>query len=374
MLKMPWRATSLLGAGLLLSVFSATPAQAYPEMVRHGYTNCTACHLSPTGGGLLNFYGRELSREVLSAWGQGEEGTRESNFVYMKEKLPEWLNLGGEVRTVELYQDTSAFRRGKFMLMQADLAGAVLAGNWTFAASIGLQGEAKRYQPDASEFLSRSHYAQYRLNEEIAFRAGRFFPAYGINTADHVTSIKRNLKMGQPGGESYNLEASYLGERWNGILTGILGQPDVSESRREKGFAAQGAFAVSEKSKIGWSFLHASTPTATRNVTGPFAILGFTPHFFLLSELDLEMESSGNEVVTYNRLNYEFIQGIHGYLTHEILGLDPSLWGTQSQMYGWGFQFFPRPHFEVNLSWQMKRSPVVPGTDNYAWLLFHFYL
>src|SRR3954452_12614673 len=52
----------LLGFGLLQS-----PAGwAFPENVRHGYTNCVSCHVNPNGQGLLNPYGRQLSKAMQS--------------------------------------------------------------------------------------------------------------------------------------------------------------------------------------------------------------------------------------------------------------------------------------------------------------------
>ena len=45
-------------------------AEAYPWMIRHGYTNCSGCHADPSGGELLTVYGHAISYEALSTkWG-----------------------------------------------------------------------------------------------------------------------------------------------------------------------------------------------------------------------------------------------------------------------------------------------------------------
>src|SRR5262245_57728076 len=77
-------------------------AHACPDMIRHGYVNCATCHVSPTGGGTLSEYGRALSLEALSTW--GNEG--ESDFLYGVVKPPSWLLLGGDFRMLQVYEDT----------------------------------------------------------------------------------------------------------------------------------------------------------------------------------------------------------------------------------------------------------------------------
>ena len=46
---------------IALFVFlAARSAQAYPNMIRLGYTSCATCHVSPQGGGVLTRYGRGI--------------------------------------------------------------------------------------------------------------------------------------------------------------------------------------------------------------------------------------------------------------------------------------------------------------------------
>ena len=71
-------------------------------MVRFGYSNCITCHVSPSGGGVLNQYGRELSKEILSTWGaKGEQ-----YFSYGIVKLPQSVNLQAFVRALQYRRDT----------------------------------------------------------------------------------------------------------------------------------------------------------------------------------------------------------------------------------------------------------------------------
>jgi hypothetical protein len=65
--------TTLSGAAAaMLATFVASAASAEPVFLSKQYTRCTACHYSPTGGGLLTSYGRLLSHRELSMTGSRE--------------------------------------------------------------------------------------------------------------------------------------------------------------------------------------------------------------------------------------------------------------------------------------------------------------
>src|SRR4051812_13294315 len=101
---------------ILLGCMYSQLSQAFPELVRHGYVNCIACHVSPTGGGVLTQYGRELSREILSTWGIQNEN--ESKFAYGIIKTPEWLDAIGEYRGIYAYQNNPFIQEGKYIYMK----------------------------------------------------------------------------------------------------------------------------------------------------------------------------------------------------------------------------------------------------------------
>lgn len=366
-----------MSISLMASLFWSISAFAFPEMVRHNYVNCMTCHASPSGGGVLTQYGRELSKEVLST--SGKDG--EQQFAYGVVKTPEWLNMGGDFRGMAFYRDSPTATEGRAFPMQTDIEAAIAYKKMIVAGMLGYKGEKTPIsEPFIKKIISRRHYINYRPTDEISLRGGRFQANYGINTPDHVITIKRGLGWDQ-GTETYNVETAYIGERFNVFATGIFGRPDAPELNRETGGTLTGSVVFFDSLKTGVSYFYGTNKLASRQVAGPWGILGFTPHFFLLTEFDFQgltpksgpLLSRQWGMVEYNRLDYEFFQGFHGYLTQELSRLDFGNPDTLSKAYGIGIQFFPRPHLELNLSWQIQTVATVQGYTDFGALLVHFY-
>src|SRR5271170_7738780 len=92
----------------LLSIVTASPfAHGFPEMARIGYQNCIACHVSPTGGGVLTPYGRGMTSDILSTWHADGEDAIGHGLIKDKDgkpyATPDWLQLGGDSRWIQTY-------------------------------------------------------------------------------------------------------------------------------------------------------------------------------------------------------------------------------------------------------------------------------
>src|SRR5712691_5260146 len=57
---MPVRGTRVFVLCLLSSLIPSASTFALPTMIRLGYNNCAACHVTPQGGGLLTPYGKGI--------------------------------------------------------------------------------------------------------------------------------------------------------------------------------------------------------------------------------------------------------------------------------------------------------------------------
>jgi hypothetical protein len=371
---------STLFFGFFLSLLGPANSYAFPDQIRHGYVNCTACHASPTGGGALTAYGRELSRELLSTW--GKEG--ESDFAYFIKEKPEWLILGGDMRSVYTYRNNPKLTEGKWIFMQMDLeAYANWQDKFFVGGTVGFERVRKFSGEYEMEFLSRRHWINYRPTDTISFRAGKFNPAFGINVPDHIIVTKRGLGWDQQS-ETYNAEASFLGENWNHYITGIFGRPDSDTVIRDKGVSLTSSYSFAERYKVGASYHYGSRAGARRHVVGPWALLGFTKKFYVLTETNFESRdprttanraTKSHGVASYTKFGYELVQGWHLFFTEEVSQLNFQQNNTRTWGHTIGTQWFPRPHLDFLISWQKLQTAAFPGKyTDFAWLQIHFYL
>ncbi|MBY0369366.1 hypothetical protein K2X33_01685 [bacterium] len=351
-----------LRALFAVCALSAVTAHAFPEMIRHGYVNCTSCHFSPTGGGILTAYGRVQAEEVLSTWSKEGEGGVLHGLV--GDTGP--VSFGGQFRVLQMWKRDASFTTGRFIWMQNDLEAAVTAGPVTVVATAGIQDRA-------DPFVSRRHYALWRTTETSPWtvRAGRFLYAYGINTPDHILATKRGIGLGEDT-ETYNVEFSYLAEHFDIFATAVLG---FFNSGYDRGFALRGGWNLNDRSKIGVSFFAGDNGVRTRKLYGAYAMIGFTEHLFLLAQADLQNVVAGTGLglgpAAYARVDYEFLKGLHGYASGEYSYLG----GLTGYAAGLGVQWFPRPHFELRLHYDRRddrNTGNVPA--HYGWLMAHYYI
>lgn len=366
----------LLSLIFLIHAFNHDKAVAFPNFVRHGYFGCVACHVSPTGGGILSEYGRELSRELLSTW--GSEG-KESQAAYGLVEMPEWLSIGGDFRVLQVTQENPLINRGLFFNMQADVEAAVFYKNITFLGTIGRKVVSTQ---NSDGLFSRSHWLMYRVNQNWVTRIGKFYPEYGIRVPNHRRFTRQFFGFDQRD-ETYNFEASWANEKINIFGTVIMGRPDTDEPAEEKnkGFAFSASYFLKEKYRLGASLKHGELNGTTNDQVSFFGILGFTHKFFILQEFDFKITNPAssnidiNSWANYLRINYEFYKGMNVYFVNELYRPDDSNRDTEFVGIGAGLQWFPRPHWELNAEYQKRRTPLFTGLDeNLFFFLTHFYL
>lgn len=369
---------------IILSLL-AGQAQAFPEMARIGYQNCISCHVSPTGGGVMTPYGRGMAADILSTWHfEGEESIGHGairNKDGSPFQTPDWLQMGGESRWIQTYVNTLQATQTQWFPMQNEVEGAVKVGKFNFVGNLDFEGGPPG-TPNYGMLFSNRLYGMYNITDEIYVRAGKYALPFGINQPNHMAVISQNLGWGAET-ESDNFEAGYIGEKVNLIVTGDVGRPDNTTVTSEKGAAINFAYNLLSEHKIGVSAFSGNSNTNTRYVAGPYAIFSFFRKLVIFSQADLQWKdlkdpTQGPEqkgFVSFNRIQYEAVKGVHPYLVHQISYLDSNTVSSRYDSYGGGVMWYPRPHFEFWGEWDKERNLAVDQsyTDT-AWIVLHYYL
>lgn len=350
-------------------------AWGYPETSRHGYGNCTTCHVSPSGGGLLTPYGRELSKELLSTW----SGETEQYLAYGLLGEEDKLLASAFLRTLQGYRNTPTYKQARYIVMQADVEVGYNSEAWAIVGSIGRQ-EKRSGLSSKGQLFSRRHYAVWRPSETISLRGGKFLRNYGLNWANHNVFVRRELGFGFDT-ESYNLEANYGGENLGLSLTRIAGdQGDDSSYFEEKGWSASAFYYFLESQKVGWSLFKGKDFFQDRLVYGPWVNLAFTKQLGFMAELDWQnwqsrtASLSKNGYVLSSQLSYEIYKGIHPFTSFDRKRLNLKDPLSRQYTYGFGMQWFPRPHFEISGEWQKEVDQTTAVKSDLFWLMMYFYL
>lgn len=358
-----------------LLFFVSASVWAFPENVRHGYFSCTACHVSPSGGGVLTPYGRSLSNELMSTWGS----TKISGFLFSNpedETKIQWLRQQIFLRSVQTYRNTPKVEKAKFIPMQADYEVGADLEKFAIISTFGYR--ANDSSQDLKEFFSRRHYALYRFTDQVVGRIGKFMQSFGLNGPDHVTATRRGLGWDQ-GSESYNLEMNYIGESFSQTLTLISNSPEEKSVKKDQGVSLNSSYFWKSNSRLGLSAYQGRQSDYERIVFGPYATISITEKLFLNSEFFLQDKTLKTDsthqrgYATFSRLGYEAIKGLTPFIQFDRSYLDNSDRNSQFDSYGVGAQWLPYPHFDLMFFAGKEKNYSQDATD-FAWLMLNIYL
>ncbi len=369
-----------------LTVALATVANAFPELTRHGYVSCTACHVAPNGGGALTPYGRNLSRELLSTWGAPREAEVLHGALpekWMKDLDESKFRFGGDARWIQTHRENAAIRAGQFFLMQANIETAYDQGSWAIALSAG-KIEDPRGKKEF-QFVSQRYYGLLRFDDNSSLRAGRFPTAFGLNLADHTLSVRRPLGLG-PEVERDNLEFSWIGERDQVFASLTSSAPSTSETDRERAVSLRYDRVLNERSRIGGSIWQGEGGSETggsrfsRFMVALHSIVNISHDFFFTGEFDRQERNDKPATGTlltqsqyaFLRFHYEPVRGVVPFLQYQHERGDVNLDASEANKYGLGINLYPRPHFEILGIWNRVSRQSVWSDE--AYLLLHYYL
>jgi polyisoprenoid-binding protein YceI len=152
------------------------PGPRLPWMIRHGYTNCSACHVDPSGFGLLTEYGRGQAQIVLPRSGEGPRGSRADDRHRLRRRAPAELAERGPLAPGRRPQHHRLGEtKWRDILMVADLRAGVTAGPFRprrASATCPPARPGRADQPAADNIVSREHWLGVRLADQKLYLLG----------------------------------------------------------------------------------------------------------------------------------------------------------------------------------------------------------
>lgn len=371
---------SLVFAFLMLS---SSLAFGFPELIRHGYVNCSACHATAQGGDILSPYGRELSKELLS---RNDSIFKEagSEKKYLELRSPDWLQLGAHLRLLQSFSESSAASKGRFMIMQIETeALAHFSESWMAFGSLG-RFEATKSDAEWKDFIYvPAIWVRYQLplSEQSAWalRAGRFFPVYGIWVPEHPLVNRSYLGL-NPGEERMAVEASWVSENYQIFATGIQARASNGTWNPEKGGTLQISKVFGNRSRAGLnvyrSRLDVAGTATDKSYEGLFAIIGYSKELSILAQVDkINGANAKTGFLNLLKFSYGLEQGLEVFATQEYANLDTEKSDPRYEAYGLGVRYFPIPNVDLSGTFrEQKDSSQSSEFEKKLWFLAHLYL
>ena len=267
---------------ILLVLFARSPqeALALPTMIRLGYTGCTACHISPQGGGPLNLYGRGIDRA---------QSLRGGEYIPATDDLTRALTLGG--RTTQdfrlVVQEQASRAAGGAVQTRfwpramyrhvTDIGNGFRASAIITAAAEGGLRPALSYDPrsTSSPLFVNTALLHYRAGQTVELAAGRDQLPSGINVPDLGLWTKSRNRNGYYDAPT-QLQMVWTGShvRASPFIYGPGGNEAAGERESGAGTIVE---LVSDRRRtvVGVSLLSGTAENGLRRTVGGYLRLGF---------------------------------------------------------------------------------------------------
>lgn len=366
---------------LFLFTLITNSSFGFVENVTKGYPNCMACHVSATGGGLLNDYGRSLSKDMMSTLSlyKGFEKP-----FYGAVENSENIKVGGQYRTLQTWGENNQVKVKQQFTMQNNVEFGVKYAEAFLIGTLGTK-EGPDNSPNKREFLSERHYIQWETAPDSRLRVGKFRQHFGINQPNHTRFTKASVGFGSYS-ETYNLDFTKFYEWGEMNISTSLGNMWTNKNLHsgQKNVAFNFTHYLGGNSRVGFSVLKGESDQYTRDLGSLNAIFPISKNVIGRSEIvyeDKQNKTASGRGESINALygdhqySYKLHKGIMPYFVFEHSQSNLSDNETLILSPGLGVQFLPIPHVELQAEFQRRSresQPDNPETRIFAMLhLYH---
>jgi hypothetical protein len=401
---------------LAIALLLASSAEAVPRFAARNGNECIQCHISPTGGGIRNAYGRNVferawlprastpDREDWMVPPKPADGSApvasddDDDDVIFDPEINPWMVLGGDLRAAYimirpdkgLTPDQDPEITNSFFLMQADLYHSMtLNRHVTTVLDIGAYSGFEAWalfhlKPEPSDY-------------DLMLKVGRFMPAFGIREVEHQLFTREGIGLGVADRDTGLELTGFAGPvtATVSVLNGTLGDTafDTHGTDRRR-FEKAAAARMSVRADTGWArgqlgasfywnqnnnlanpLFGRSIPSAdaaevgigvdelragafvTANV-GRFTYLGDLA--WVRDEFSSDRLPTLRGYTSYQELSFLPTQGLDVIATFEFADPDLDLVDNSTKRAGLVVEFFPWPFTELRAMVRRTWSDVSP--------------
>jgi len=402
-----------LAVALLLSLWPSS-AEAYPYMIRHGYTGCGVCHVDPSGAGLLTDYGRAQDALLLQMnYGSSPPTPAYSGFAFGVVPMPDWLLAQVTFRGAEFWvSETTPGSNGsasttvsdrQFLMMLLDARAEIKLGIFRAGGSIGwgtttftLPAAVLTNSAGDEQLLSRDYWVGLAPEDGMLIRLGRINLPFGMRQVEHTAWVRNNTQTDINYSQQSGLSFAYDNGHVRTEAMAILGNLNISpDAYRQRGFSGLVEVAVAERATVGFSALvtraeltlFPPTPPTLTGLPGLRQVYALFSRYAPIEQVAIMVEGDiffnnnlGSGVVqgnaaTWLQVDYEPFQGIHIAPAVETLnsygvnGTSLGAWMT--------IDWFCLPHTDLRLDgvYRYQQNATGPASNVFSFLIqLHTYL
>lgn len=334
----------------LLVMSWASAAEARPNQIRLGYDNCAACHVSPTGGGLLTPYGKGIdAAQNLQPQDLNESELANGDPRWLAYDLRLSLSLDRDPPAATGYGFSTGIRsafgmRGHRLVYAATLSSPTLARTRTTGAvSIRMSKFYWLFQP----------------KDGVSLTVGRDDLPNGLGSGS--LSFARRTTTPSVSSTPTQVKLSWWNNRWQVTTYGF--GPDGNETSPQ--FEAYGlggmigADVWKDRAVVGISARGSRADAYDRNAASVFLRLGLTKHFGVLLEHEV------TDRTTDRGANFTHLAGHSELFWVPFDWLQTALGVDQVTTAGGAYSYRLSPEAQIritrNLSLAFDSSDVVTG-------------
>lgn len=370
-----WFKFLLLIAGLYF--IQTQQVYAYPSFqFSTDNSRCNLCHYSPTGGGLINQYGRDESSDTISRYGG------DGDFLHGAWTPPDWIDIGGDFRGAVAYRDSNNHSEAFIFPMQMDIYSRIeFHPSIALSTTIGVPGRARNQTSAFNKYIfPREYYLLWQPHTTGSYvRAGRFAPPFGLRVPDHTNYIRRYMGL-RVFEEPYTISTGHIQDKWELHLAAFMQDPLFKTGPKHTGGTLLFEQRLGRMS--GWGLQSRIT---TNDQINHYTLGATGKTYFeslkllILAEIDTDIQTYVTahpmQVSTLGHLSFGYFP-TEGLLLESIFSHydeNATISNTERNFINLSARLFPYAHYELHgfLRWEH----ISENTNSLLGMfMFHYYL